>query len=227
MNTGSHEKDLLLAQEICSELRSGNNEAILNIYNTYHPFLLGYTRRRLHSTDPDSATSVLSDFWLELLNAKAICDYKGLASLKTYLFRILNFRIVDNVRRGNRKSAYAKNVSDKDHEIDNMGSDCVSPENDLLHKEKIKLVHETLLMLAESSSGDAYLVKMYLEGLNYNQMAEKDLSGTDYTQKQLDKKINAIKKQFTRSGTGSLAKFKGCFERVMRKNQLIHADMLN
>ena len=54
MNTGSHEKDLLLAQETCSELRSGNNDAILNIYNQYHPLLLGYTRRRLRSSDSDS-----------------------------------------------------------------------------------------------------------------------------------------------------------------------------
>ena len=91
MSTGDHEKDLLLAQETCTELRSGNNEAILNIYNKYHSFFLGYTRRRLHPVDYQRDTSILDDFWVELLNAKAICDYKGLASLKTYLFRILNF----------------------------------------------------------------------------------------------------------------------------------------
>ena len=227
MNTGDHQKDLVLAKETCDELRSGNNEAILNIYSKYHPFLLGYTRRRIHSTDYHRATSVLSDFWVELLNAKAICGYKGLASLKTYLFRILNFRIVDNVRSANRQSAYGKNISDKDHEIDGFGSDDESPEKDMIHKEKIKLVHEALLMLADTSPSDAYLVKMHLEGLDYSQMAERILSDKDCTQKYLDNKINAIKKQFTRDRTGSLAKFKSCLERVMIKNELIHDYMYN
>jgi len=82
MNAGNHETDLILAQELCAELRSGNGEAIRKIYSDYHPLFLGYTRRRLHSTDLDSAISVLSDFWVDLLNAKAICDYKGLAFSK-------------------------------------------------------------------------------------------------------------------------------------------------
>jgi RNA polymerase sigma-70 factor (ECF subfamily) len=227
MNAGDHETDLILAQELCAELRSGNGEAILKIYSEYHPLFLGYTRRRIRSTDYDKATSVLSDFWVELLNAKAICNYKGLASLKTYLFKILNFRIVDNVRSAYRQSAYGKNISDKDHEIDGFGSDDESPEKDMIHKEKIKLVHEALLMLADISFDDAYLVKMHLEGLDYSQMAERSLGDKDYPQKELDKKINAIKKQFTRDGTGSLAKFKSCLKRVMRKNKLNQDDIFN
>jgi hypothetical protein len=42
-----------------------------------------------------------------------------------------------------------------------------------MDKEKIRLVHETLLMLTDSSPTDAYLVKMHLEGMSYQQMAEK------------------------------------------------------
>lgn len=227
MNAGDHETDLILAQELCAELRSGNGEAILKIYSEYHPIFLRYTRRRIRSTDYDKATSVLNDFWVELLNAKAICNYKGLASLKTYLFKILNFRIVDNVRSAYRQSAYGKNISDKDHEIDGFGSDDKSPEKDMIHKEKINLVHEVLLMLANISFDDAYLVKMHLEGLDYSQTAERSLGDKDYPQKELDKKISAIKKQFTRDGTGSLAKFKSCLERVMRKNKLNQDDILN
>ncbi|MFO7557140.1 MAG: sigma-70 family RNA polymerase sigma factor [Desulfobacterales bacterium] len=227
MNAGDHETDLILAQELCAELRSGNGEAILKIYSEYHPLFLGYTRRRIRSTDYDKATSVLSDFWVELLNAKAICNYKGLASLKTYLFKILNFRIVDNVRSAYRQSAYGKNISDKDHEIDEFGSDDESPEKDMIQKEKIKLVHEALLMLADISFDDAYLLKMHLEGLDYRQMAERSIGDKDCPQKELDKKINAIKKQFTRNGTGSLAKFKSCLERVMIKNKLNQDDIFN
>jgi RNA polymerase sigma-70 factor (ECF subfamily) len=99
MNTADHQKDLTLAQETCDELRSGNNEAILPIYNKYQRFFLGYTRRRIRAFDDHRATSILDDFWVELLNAKAICKFLGLSSLKTYLFKILNCRIIDNVRR--------------------------------------------------------------------------------------------------------------------------------
>jgi hypothetical protein len=45
--------------------------------------------------------------------------------------------------------------------------------------------------------------------------------------KELKKKTDAVKKQFTRNTSGSMAKFKSCLERTMRKNQLIHKDMLN
>ena len=193
MTEADHHRDLALAQEICSELRSGNNEAILNIYNPYHHFFIGYTRRRVQSIDPDRANTILTDFWVELLNAKAICDYKGLASLKTYLFKILNFRIVDSLRRAKRQTGHAQNISDKDHEMDGFKSGTVSPESDLMHKEKIRLVHETLLLLSESSPTDAWLVKMHMEGLDYTQMAKQMLGNQDFTQRQLNKKVNAIK----------------------------------
>jgi RNA polymerase sigma-70 factor (ECF subfamily) len=96
-----------------------------------------------------------------------------------------------------------------------------------MHKEKIKIVHETLLVLTQTSPADAYLVKMHLEGLNYRQMAERDIGNRACSEKEIRKKTDAIKKQFTRKNTGSLAKFKSCLERVMRKNQLIYHDMLN
>jgi len=227
MNAADHKTDLILAQEICDELRSGNNEAILSIYNRYNLIFLKFIRKRKKSIDIDRATSILTDFWVKLLNAKAICKYNGLASLKNYLLKILKDKIIDSFRHDNRKGAYSKIISDKEHEIDGFGSANVSPEKDLMHKEKIKVIHETLLMLSDSSASDAYLVKMHLDGLDYTQMAEMALGDIPHSKKQLDKKINAIKKQFTRSGTGSLSKFKSCLERVMRKNNLVREDMLN
>jgi RNA polymerase sigma-70 factor (ECF subfamily) len=227
MNIPDHQNDLILAQETCEELRSGNNDSILGIYNKYQPLFMGYTRRRMQRFDSDRATLILDDFWVELLNARAICDFKGLSSLKTYLFKILNFRIVDNVRKANCKSAYGKNISSEDHEIDSFGSDDISPEKDLIQKEKLRLVHETLLMLTETSPTDAYLVKLHLEGYDYRQMAEKSLGKKACSKKELDKKTDAVKKQFTRNPSGSLAKFKTCLERVMRNKELVYHDMLN
>jgi len=227
MLTNDPQPDLELARKACRELLNGNNEAILPIYHQYHPFLFSFTKRRLNSNDSGTALSILNDFWVELLNAEAICAFKGMASLKTYLFKILNFRIIDSIRRSNRQGAYHKNVSDREVEIDLFESEAQSPEKSLMEKERIKLIHQALLLLSDTSPADAYLVKMHLEGLNYNQMAEKLLSGQDAGPKDIDKKVNAIKKQFTRTGSGALDKFKACLERVMRKNNLMHEDILD
>lgn len=216
-----------MAQETCVELRSGNNDAILGIYNKYHPFFLGYTRKRTHAFNDDRAISIIDDFWVELLNAKAICDFEGRSSLKTYLYKILNFRIIDNVRRANRQGAYRNNISNDGKEIDGFGDDGVSPESDLMDKERIRLIHETLLMMSEGSPADAFLVKLHLEGLSYQQMAERVLAKKSCSEKELKKKTDAIKKQFTRKQSGSLDKFKSCLQRVMRSNHLMQDDILN
>lgn len=227
MNIAKKHDDLVLAQETCTELRAGNNDAILPVYRKFQPVFMGYTRRRVHSSDDDRATSILTDFWVELLNAKAICDFKGLSSLKTYLFKILNFRIVDNVRREKRQGAYGNNISNGDKDIDGFGDDDVSPEKDLMSKEKVRLVNETILMLTDSSPTDAYLVKMQMEGLSYQEMAEKLLGNKPKSDKELKKKTDAVKKQFTRKTSGSMAKFKSCLERIMTKNRLAYGDLLN
>jgi hypothetical protein len=86
---------------------------------------------------------------------------------------------------------------------------------------------ESLMMLTDKFPEDAHLVKMYLEGLNYRQMAQKQLGNTYYTETDLDKKVNALKKQFIRQDTGSLARFKSYLERCMTKNRLAFADILN
>jgi len=94
-----------------------------------------------------------------------------------------------------------------------------------MDKEKIRLINETLLMLADKSPSDAYLVKLHLEGLNYNQMAKKLLDSKLNSSKKLKKKTDAIKKQFTRNKTGSLAKFKVCLEQIMRRNNIVLKDL--
>jgi len=228
MNIATHKEDLVLAQETCLELRSGNNDAILPVYRKYQSMFMGYTRRRVHSSDDDRATSILTDFWKELLNAKAICDFKGLSSLKTYLFKILNFRIIDNVRKDKRQEPIGGIISYPDDDSDGIEDDNgVSPEEDLMHKETIRLIHETLLMLAESSPTDAYLIKMQMEGLSYQEMAKQLLGNKPKSDRELKKKTDSIKKQFTRKTSGSMAKFKSCLERMMIKNQLAYSDLVN
>jgi len=92
-------KDFLLAQKICKNLRARRNESILELYHEHHRFFLTFARRRLYNPEHDQIESVVSKFWTELLNAKAICDYKAKASLRAYLLTILNRRIIDANRK--------------------------------------------------------------------------------------------------------------------------------
>ena len=229
MNIVKNPEDLALAQEACEELRSGNNEGILPVYRKYQLMFKKITYKRLNDFATENRVlSILDDFWTGLLNAKAICGFGGMASLKTYLVKILYNKIVDHQRQQIRKYEKDKNTISQDvYDFDRLEADDISPEKDLMAKEKVRLVHETLLMMTDSSPKDADLMRMHMEGLSYQEMAEKLLGEKPKSDKELKKKTDAVKKQFTRKTSGSMAKFKSCLERIMSKNQLAYGDLVN
>jgi RNA polymerase sigma-70 factor (ECF subfamily) len=55
---------------------------------------------------------------------------------------------------------------------------------------------------------------MYLEGLDYRQMAAR-----------IGKRVDAVKKQFTRETTGSLAKFKRMLKHLMQVQGITYEDI--
>jgi RNA polymerase sigma factor (sigma-70 family) len=221
----NYKQDLLLAQRVCDELLSDNKNAILGIYNIYHLFFLEFTKRRLYSPEPDKVQTILTNFWVELLNAKAICDYEGRASLRNYLLKILKWRIIDSIRKNSRRKMFTHNPDDEQDQVETIEDNSPSPKQNLLQKERQKIIHNVLMVLSMESPKDALFVKMHLDDLTYIEMAKQELSGMNCNEAELDKKTNAIKKQFTRKNTGSLAKFKDCLERYMKKHQLKYEDM--
>ena len=216
------EKDLELAQSICRELAKGNNRAILELYSLYQNLFFRFAMRRLYSPSQDRAEKVLSEFWLELLNGKALCAYAGKASLSTYLLVILNRRILDsNSRMIKNRDRFIQKAN-----LDENSSFQESPEDTLIRGQQKKVLAQTLTAMDEVSARDARLIRMHLEGLSYEQMAARELGGLTASPSELQKKTNAIKKQFTRPGTGSLAKFKVLLSRAMKKYGLTERDLL-
>jgi RNA polymerase sigma-70 factor (ECF subfamily) len=210
MNALAFRDDYHLSQEICDRLRSGDHESVLKIYSKYHILFNAFDK-----------------FWIELLNAKAICSYQGKTSLRNYLLTILNRRIIDAnrkwVRDNNQKRQIEKLV------VENSEEKCVevSPEEKLINKEKMRLIHEALLQLETLSTRDAYLMKMYLEGLSYKEMAEREVNPGNADGSTVNKKINAIKKQFTRPKTGTMARFKNTIASCLKDHDLVLKDLLN
>jgi RNA polymerase sigma-70 factor (ECF subfamily) len=68
---------------------------------------------------------------------------------------------------------------------------------------------------------------MYLNGLSYEKMAEQELNEQQPGTGQIYKKIDAIKKQFTRPQTGSLAKFKSALVKRIHQHEWDCRDLLN
>jgi RNA polymerase sigma-70 factor (ECF subfamily) len=227
MNALAFRDDYYLSQEICDRLRSGDHESVLKIYSKYHILFSAFARKRLYGKDHSQAEIIVNKFWIELLKAKAICSYQGKTSLRNYLLTILNRRIIDAnrkwVRDNNQKQKIEKLV------LENSEEKCVevSPEEILINKERMRLIHEALLQLETISTRDAYLMKMYLEGLSYKEMAEREMDPRGADGSSVNKKINAIKKQFTRPKTGTMARFKNTITSCLKDHDLVLKDLLN
>ncbi len=227
----NHKKDYALAQKICERLKARQNEAILALYRAHHGFFLAFTRRRIYHAEKDQIEAVLSTFWTELLNSKAICSYKGKASLRTFLLTILNRRIIDANRRFQREIKLAEVIEDQGTNASDIPIDEESPEDLLLLKERKKVVHDTLVELSKKSPKDAAYIRMHLNGLSYKKMAEQDfnncnIDARDIDVRELGKRVDSIKKQFTRPGTGSLARFKTMLQENLQENQIDIGDLL-
>ena len=226
MDGPQNKKDYLFAQSICKELQANNKEAILELYHAYHPFFIAFARRRLFNPDQNQIDTVLSTFWTALLNGKAICGFKGKASLRTFLLTILNRRIIDANRKFQREIKFTEIPDEQSLEPSELPDHLGSPEDHMLREERQKIINDTLRQLSETAPRDANLIRMYLNGLSYEKMAEQELNEEQPETRQTKKKIDAIKKQFTRPQTGSLAKFKSALEKRIQQHEWDSRDLL-
>jgi RNA polymerase sigma factor (sigma-70 family) len=227
MESDQNHTDHDLGQKICRELRSGNRSAILELYHKFGQFFAAFTRNRLFEGYPHEVENVLSNFWLELLNGKAICKYSGKASLRTYLTVILNRRIIDTNRKFERERNSTALANENESGAVDHNYDQQTPEKKLIIKEQQRLIQKALVQLSDISPRDANLIRMNLEGLSYEQMAERELNGDKADPDELKRKVDAIKKQFTRKETGSMAKFRSVLSRYLDANRLNYNDLIN
>ena len=217
--------DYDLGQEICRKLRAGYRNTIMELYNRYAHLFATFVRHRLFDKDPHGVESVLSKFWLELLNGKAICKYNGRASLQTYLTVILNRRIIDANRKFERKRRAEPAAPENEQNAQRHTRQ--TPETELMAKQQHRLIQKALVQLSDQSPRDANLIRMNLEGLSYEQMATRELNGRSADPEELTRKVDAIRKQFTRKETGSMAKFKTVLSQYLDTNGLEYTDLLN
>jgi len=184
------ESDLEKAQRICQQIQKhGNTAAVTGLYEQYHHFFIAFTRSRLY--DPANAEDVVSAFWVELLNGNAICGYKAInnALLKTFLSRILRWRIIN---ANNRFENLPPPPSDQVHNI----------------QEEIikKMIYRGLKQLETVNPRCAKLIRLYLKGFTNKEKAIEILGSQPYTDIDLEREINKIKHEINNNGTGSCQK---------------------
>lgn len=210
------QEDLKKAQRICEELRSGIDVSFNKLVKENNNLFKAYAKRRLYQ--PEIVDEVLNDFWLSLIKKETICKYQGKdgSSLNNYLFKILSYQIIDRNRKIPPKTIPREDIS------------CVpsenTPESQLIASEKQSILNEALLTLGSISPEDESLIQMYLDGKDYKEMAKTLLSGKKIDDEILQRKSDAIRKQFTRPKTGSKAKFKRIVERIIQQKGLTLKD---
>jgi RNA polymerase sigma factor (sigma-70 family) len=167
---------------------------------------------------PDISDDVIQGFWEEMLNGRTICAYahgsKNTATLQTYLIGVLHRRVID----ANRKTSRYEEIHQAEENLQERPDQAPTPHNVLagLTSNNLarQLLHQALLKLSEESPQDATLVRLYLEGLDQRQMATR-----------IGKRVDAVKKQFTRENTGSLAKFKRVLKHLMQSQGITYEDI--
>ena len=216
--------DTLLAQKICEALLAGDRHPLEEMVSSYQKLFLPFARRRLFQ--PQDVEDVLQSFWEELMNGRAICRYAQQAdqeiSLRSYCLGILFRRIIDRNRQFSKErqrrtagNPQAANPGDSpEHLLAQSASD------DLARN----LVHAALIRLAERSPRDVELLRWHLAEMSYEDMARQLLGPSQVETADLHKKINAIKKQFTRDKSGSLARFKAVLLELMQQRGLSYED---
>jgi RNA polymerase sigma-70 factor (ECF subfamily) len=210
------DNDIATAKKICEGLLSGNKECLGELVTTYNELFINFARRRLLKSD--ILEDVIQSFWEEMLNGRTICAYahgsKNTATLQTYFIGVLHRRVID----ANRKTSRYEEIHRVEENFQETPDQAPTPHNVLtgLASNNLarRLLHQALLRLSEEYPQDATLVRMYLEGLDHRQMAA-----------QIGKRVDAVKKQFTRETTGSLAKFKRVLTHLMQSHGLTYEDI--
>jgi len=210
------DNDIATAKKICEGLLSGNKECLGELVTAYNELFINFARRRLLKSD--ILEDVIQSFWEEMLNGRTICAYahgpKNTATLQTYFIGVLHRRVID----ANRKTSRYEEIHRVEENFLETPDQAPTPHNVLtgLASNNLarRLLHQALLKLSEEYPQDATLVRMYLEGLDHRQMAT-----------QIGKRVDAVKKQFTRETTGSLAKFKRVLTHLMQSQGLTYEDI--
>jgi RNA polymerase sigma factor (sigma-70 family) len=182
--------DRLRAEIICREIQQQKTDhAFIALFEDYQRFFVTFAKKYLYN--PQQAEDVVQDFWVELANGRAICNYEGRnnATLRTFLTKILIWRIITVNKKNDRGDIERQ---PEPHEL-----------SDGIHQQFMaQLVNSGLETLAEKDSECAQLIHMHMKGFSFKQMAAEMLKSADPPPEKMLREINRIKPKVNKKGTG-------------------------
>lgn len=150
-------------RETFEKILAGDRKTLHTFYQTYAPKLLRHIEAKVNS--PSDAEEILQDTLYAFL--EAIRDFQGSATLKTFIFAIVNHKIIDFYRRKKIKQVVFSRLP----QLEALISPLFSPEEELdatLLKDKVKCAFDKLLPHYRD-----ILILKYMENFSVEDIARK------------------------------------------------------
>ena len=238
-------KDLELARKICEALGRGETYVVVELIDLYEGALVRVARYHLLSHYSEYLTTfqeserpgqiqikrvcedILQDFWVNIvIEQKIVCIYEARngASLKTFLGRILSYYISTkyNMLKNRAEYPHEQKTVDNDEYL-SFSEEQLDLEMDDARQQKLIewYVNLTLKQLSEYETPprpvDACLLYYRMHGISFIQIA-KEFGGDPNDKKATESKAAALRKQYTREKTGSMARFDMIFTSILIKD---------
>ncbi len=153
-------------EELMRAFQGGDEAAFATLYNRYRLPIYRFLARKLGGTG--RAEDITQEVFIAVVQHAA--DWRGEASVKTYLYRIAFNRAVSELRRGEHKVMVADDPKDPDAPPPPEAVSTDSPADNYEASERARLVRQALQEI-DPDFRDAILMKEY-EDLKYEEIAE-------------------------------------------------------
>ena len=239
------DEDIELARKICKELGLGKNYVVVELMDLYEEPLVRAARYYLLSNYSEYMTTfqkkensqqnhierltedILQDFWVNIvIQKKIVCIYEARngASLKTFLTRVLFYYISTKYKRIKNRAEYPhEQKKSHGHEYTAFFEDQLDIEmDDARQQELIEwYVNLALKQLSEYETRprplDACLLYYRMHGVSFNQIAKEYIVDPN-DKKKIRSKAAALRQQYSRKKSGSMARFDKIFNSILRKD---------
>ncbi|GIW63923.1 MAG: DNA-directed RNA polymerase sigma-70 factor [Patescibacteria group bacterium] len=97
----------MVEKELINKLRRGDEAAFEVFYKQYSSSLANYVRKKV--SDSRTADELVNKIFFSFF--EALRDFKGESSLKTFLFSIARYKIIDYYRKKKIKKVFLSNIT--------------------------------------------------------------------------------------------------------------------
>ena len=193
----------MIEEELLKEAKNGNTNAINDLMVEYKPLVISIARRYflINSTPED----LIQEGMLGLFKAFLSYNNKQNTSFKAYATVCINRQIQTAITKNNRnknmplntyfsinnQGKILLNVADEENNKEDKGfylsANSLNPEESVLYKERVKEINSKINKLL--SSYEKEILKLYIHGLNYVEIASK----LNKSSKSIDNALSRVK----------------------------------